>query len=404
MIIIESRKKKIEKLQDMYPGASIIDVTSKATDEFVKLSPFFPWGNIPVPFSPEWMAESVEGIWQGLKVFEHYGVDVKVMRVMGMTDIKRTTKKFGNILGHQKGMESNELLGYIDARKQIYVPAYFWVLENRCKPLLEKILDLSRKGVVVLLDYDLNADIDDPSSPLSHASLIVRYLSRFITEEERAQWTTQEEEMLKARKVRKKAVKNEKEAKQERWEERILAGNPSPYNPLWVKEKRKDSNVDFVFFWSHRAPKGVVTKACFSQWYPCSFEVDGETYNCAEQYMMAEKARVFDDEEIRRRILSESDPDTIKQLGREVHNFDPEVWDQHKFDVVVRGNLAKFGQNPDLKSFLKNTGSRILVEASPYDRIWGIGMREGQEGCTNPEKWFGTNLLGFALMVVRDSL
>ena len=102
--------------------------------------------------------------------------------------------------------------------------------------------------------------------------------------------------------------------------------------------------------------------------------------------------------------MKEEEPDIIKDLGREVKNFDPEIWDQHKFDVVVKGNLAKFGQNEKLRKFLLNTGSAILVEASPYDRVWGIGMREDNKDAKNAEKWYGINLLGFALMVVRDKL
>ena len=120
--------------------------------------------------------------------------------------------------------------------------------------------------------------------------------------------------------------------------------------------------------------------------------------------MMAEKARIFGDEETRQRIMKEEEPGIIKDLGREVKGFDPEIWDQHKFDVVVKGNLAKFGQDEKLKKFLLNTGSAILVEASPYDRVWGIGMREDNKDAKDAEKWYGINLLGFALMVVRDKL
>ena len=128
------------------------------------------------------------------------------------------------------------------------------------------------------------------------------------------------------------------------------------------------------------------------------------TYNCAEQYMMAEKARIFGDEEVRAQILATDSPETIKKLGREVKGFDSEVWNQHKFNVVVKGNLAKFSQNPPLMEFLKKTGSAVLVEASPYDKVWGIGMKEGDKDIEDAEKWFGINLLGFALMVVRDQL
>lgn len=120
--------------------------------------------------------------------------------------------------------------------------------------------------------------------------------------------------------------------------------------------------------------------------------------------MMAEKCRIIGDEETRKLILHEDDPEKIKELGREAKGFDQELWNKSKFEIVVKGNLAKFEQNSDLCDFLKNTKSRVLVEASPYDRIWGIGMREDNKDIQKPEKWYGTNLLGFALMVVRDMI
>lgn len=404
MIIVESKKKNMERLGNEYPGTEILDVTSKSEDEWIYLSPFYPHGSIPVPFSPEWTAESVEGIWQGLKVFEKKGVDVKVMHLTGLEGIKRSSRSLGKCLGHQKGLESTELLDYIEARKQIYVPSYFWMLENYCQPLLEKIRQLSRHGVVVLLDYDTNPDIDDPSSPLSHASLIVRYLQRSLTEAELAAWPGQEAEMLKRRKERKAQLKKQAEAKQSQWAERVTASNPSRYTPVWVKAEQKAHDVSFLFFWKPATSKSSLSRGCLSQWHLCEFSVGGTTYQCAEQYMMAEKARIFGDEATRQRILAESDPEAIKKLGREVQNFDAKVWDQQKFDVVVQGNLAKFGQNPALRKYLLSTGVRILVEASPFDRIWGIGMREDDKDVQKPERWFGTNLLGFALMVVRDEL
>lgn len=162
--------------------------------------------------------------------------------------------------------------------------------------------------------------------------------------------------------------------------------------------------LDYVFFWGHQAKPGKITKACFSQWFPCSFEVDGVTYNCAEQYMMAEKARVFSDEETLGKILASSDPKEIKSLGREVKNFDSTKWATVSKDAVVKGNLHKFAQNIELFQFLHDTGDKVLVEASPYDTIWGIGMKESDTGITNPHNWKGENKLGFALMEVRDTL
>lgn len=119
---------------------------------------------------------------------------------------------------------------------------------------------------------------------------------------------------------------------------------------------------------------------------------------------MAEKARFFNDDEIRTKILASSDPQVIKALGREVKNFTVEKWVTVSKEIVVKGNLHKFAQNPQLFQFLLNTGSKILVEASPYDTIWGIGKRATDPGINNPHNWKGLNQLGFALMEVRDIL
>ena len=406
MILIENKRTKEETLKEKYPGAQIIDVTSKSKNEFVRLSPFFPIGGIPVPFSPDEEAETVEGIWQALKVFENEGVDTNKLYIRKMTGIKRSGKKLGNCLGHQKGLHSEELLGYIDARKEIYVPSYNWMLENRCWNLVLRIKEMCVNGVVVLLDYDTNPDIEDARKPLSHASLIVKAVERLLTEEEKALWPQQMEDL----KLRVQEEAKKREARNGRWQEMKLAaavkGNPSKYNPIWVWDQQKaKKKLDFVFFWREGGAKlESVSNGCLSQWQKCTFEVDGVTYKSAEQYMMAEKARIFGDEETRQLIMKEEEPSIIKDLGREVKNFNPEIWDQHKFDVVVKGNLAKFGQDEKLKKFLLNTGSAILVEASPYDRVWGIGMREDNKDAKDAEKWYGINLLGFALMVVRDKL
>ena len=170
-----------------------------------------------------------------------------------------------------------------------------------------------------------------------------------------------------------------------------------------ILEKREWTKDDFVFFWGHRKGKKI-GKTCFSQWYEIEFEVDGHRYNCAEQYMMAQKAWLFKDIEIFSKIINATDPKEIKALGREVKNFDPKIWNQHKFEIVVTGNLGKFGENSELKELLLSTCDKILVESSPYDKIWGIGMKEGTPGIENPVNWKGENLLGFALMEVRDKL
>ena len=188
MIIVESKKKPllpgkkdkngkpILSLKEKYPNAMIIDVTSKAQDEFVKLSPFYPNGGIPVPFTEGLVAVSVEGIWQGLKVFEDADVDTTFFSKRDMKNLKRTTRKHGRCLGHRKGVHGEELLGYIEARKRIYLPCYKWVLENKVQKLVAAIRIISKNKPVVLLDYNTNADVNNPKSALSHASLIKAYI------------------------------------------------------------------------------------------------------------------------------------------------------------------------------------------------------------------------------------
>lgn len=163
------------------------------------------------------------------------------------------------------------------------------------------------------------------------------------------------------------------------------------------------AKVKYLFFWGHKVADPV-TRTCFSQWYPASFTVDDQVYPTAEHWMMAEKARLFDDEAVLEKILHGKEPSEAKKLGREVRGFQSEVWDEHKYEVVVKGNVHKFSQNKELKTFLLNTGNRVLVEASPVDRIWGIGMAQDHLQVKEPTSWKGENLLGFALMEARDRL
>ena len=176
MIIIESKRKKPATILKKYPNAIMADVTSGAKDGLVKLSPFYPHGGIPVPFSEGYTATCVEAIWQGLKVFESCDVDVQMFQNDTMKNIKRTVRRFGKPLGHRKGVNGKELLDYIEARKQIYIPTYRWVLENKVAHIIERLRAASNEGkTIVLLDYDTNADVEDPKKPLSHASLIKAY-------------------------------------------------------------------------------------------------------------------------------------------------------------------------------------------------------------------------------------
>lgn len=175
MIIIESKRKKVENIRKKYPGSTVCDVTSKAKDSLVKLSPFYPHGDIPVPFSDGLTATCVEAVWQGLKVFEHADIDVAMFKNDTMKNIKRTVRRFGKPLGHRKGVNGEELLGYLEARQQIYIPTYRWMLEHKAMQIIEKLRSASKDRVIVLLDYNTNSDVDDPTKPLSHAYLVKAY-------------------------------------------------------------------------------------------------------------------------------------------------------------------------------------------------------------------------------------
>lgn len=170
-----------------------------------------------------------------------------------------------------------------------------------------------------------------------------------------------------------------------------------------VDRFNKNENLEFLFFWGHTV-KDEVTKACFSQWFHLQFKEEEVIYKTAEHYMMAGKAKLFNDTEILEKILKSETPNLAKSLGRKIRNFNPEIWDEHKYHIVKQGNLLKFSQNEPFKEFLLSTGDKILVEASPYDTIWGIGMLETDPKAKNPAQWNGENLLGFALMEVRDEL
>jgi hypothetical protein len=154
----------------------VLDVTSRGPEPWLRFSPFYPHGGIPVPFSPGVRAESVEGIWQGLKVFERAGIDPVKFRITSMRGLKRSSRKYGRILGHRAGVAGDRLLTYVAARHCIYLPVYHWVLDNRLGDLVEALRALSDNSSVTLLDYSVNGDVDDPSRPLSHAALIGLYV------------------------------------------------------------------------------------------------------------------------------------------------------------------------------------------------------------------------------------
>ncbi len=165
------------------------------------------------------------------------------------------------------------------------------------------------------------------------------------------------------------------------------------------------SEPKYVLFWGHRPSNdGSVTKACFSQWYEAGFDIDGVHYPTAEHYMMAEKARLFGDAAALQRVLTASTPGAVKAIGREIVGFDEALWLAYRWRIVVDANVGKFSQNKAIGEFLANTGDRVLVEASPVDKIWGIGLAADDPRAAKPDQWEGLNLLGFALMDVRERL
>ena len=175
-IKVASKHLMKEKLAKRYPNAKIIDITSKGEEPFVKFSPFYPIGGVPIPFSEGILSESVEGLWQGLKVFETAEIDPSKFEVTTMKGLKRTVRRFGQCLGHQIGVNIKELLGYIEARKLIYLPAYLWVLENKLQTKLDELRVLANASELVLLDYETNGNVEERSKPLSHAWLVKHYL------------------------------------------------------------------------------------------------------------------------------------------------------------------------------------------------------------------------------------
>ncbi|WP_280457137.1 NADAR family protein [Nocardia carnea] len=163
--------------------------------------------------------------------------------------------------------------------------------------------------------------------------------------------------------------------------------------------------VKYLPFWGHQPrPDGRVGANCLSQWWPVRFTVDGVDFATAEHYMMWRKALLFDDHDLAERIVAAPHPGAAKKLGRSIRGFSDETWERHRFGIVVNGNLAKFGQHEDLRRFLLHTGNRVLVEASPVDRIWGVGLTADDPRIESPADWKGLNLLGFALMEVREVL
>jgi hypothetical protein len=178
------------------------------------------------------------------------------------------------------------------------------------------------------------------------------------------------------------------------------------YSVDWIKQKYDEGvQLKYIFFWGHTSKNNEsVGKFVFSQWFPSPFVVDGVTFKTAEHWMMAQKARLFNDEDSFNKIVAADKPGLVKDLGRQIKGFDEGIWSEEKFRIVKEGNAHKFNQHPNLKDFLLATGVAVIVEASPNDAIWGIGLPQDVPEIENPHRWRGLNLLGFALMEVRDAL
>ncbi len=174
------------------------------------------------------------------------------------------------------------------------------------------------------------------------------------------------------------------------------------YSIDWLKSQ---TQIEYLFFWGHQPSRdGSIIKTCMSQWWNSPFMEDNILYKTAEHYMMAQKAKLFNDNEVFDRIISKESPKDVKDLGRQIKNFDEDSWDANKYHIVKQGNYLKFSQNEALKHFLIQTKNKILAESSPVDAIWGIGLAEESPKAKNPIEWRGENLLGFALMEVRDEV
>jgi ribA/ribD-fused uncharacterized protein len=187
----------------------------------------------------------------------------------------------------------------------------------------------------------------------------------------------------------------------------ILSGvseQPSDVDEV-VMLARSGRPLKYVFFWGHRPQRdGSIGTGCLSQWWPSAFTVEGVRFATAEHYMMWRKALLFGDEESAVRIVAASHPRQAKMLGRRVRGFDEQTWADERRAIVREASVAKFGQRAELRDFLLGTGKRILAEASPTDRIWGIGLAATDERAADPAQWRGLNLLGFALMEARAQL
>jgi ribA/ribD-fused uncharacterized protein len=185
-----------------------------------------------------------------------------------------------------------------------------------------------------------------------------------------------------------------------------LAGMDRPRDrSALIAAVEQGATFTYLPFYGHAPDQGgSVGPSCLSQWWVAPFTVDGNTYPTAEHYMMWRKATLFDDPETASKILAAGSPKEAKALGRQARNFDQATWEAKRYEIVVDAGRHKFGRHEDLRTFLRGTGDQVLVEASPRDRVWGIGLGRDNPATHDPRQWRGLNLLGFALCDVRDVL
>jgi ribA/ribD-fused uncharacterized protein len=164
--------------------------------------------------------------------------------------------------------------------------------------------------------------------------------------------------------------------------------------PKNVKSKSYYETEDYVFFYG----------SCYSQWAMRNILIDHVVFNCAEQYMMREKAKLFDDNYAFHKIMLSEDPADQKAWGKKVENFDKEKWEKVAKGIVYKANYAKFTQHEDWQQQLLDTGDKVIVEASPYDIIWGVGLACDDPRVEDPKNWQGTNWLGEVIMQVREDI
>lgn len=215
MIYVVNKKRKIENIKKDFPNAVILDITSSSNNKKGQmLSPFFPHGNIPIPFTKNKKATCVEAVWQGLKVFESHDISLSTFDNDTMKDVKRSVRKNGRLLGHKRGIygSKEELLEYFEARMEIYLPTYKWVLENveEVKKIIDKIKEHSKNNDIVLLDYNINIDFRDITKPLSHAGLVKLYIEgNYPKESDKDKFSPMNQLELEEKKKREKLLKKE---------------------------------------------------------------------------------------------------------------------------------------------------------------------------------------------------